>query len=169
MGATDQLRAAYKSAHEFLEGTVADVTAEQAQWQPPGKANPIGAEYAHVLFSEDGVLGAMIGGGAPLMAGRFAGKTGASAPMPQPPNWGDWARTVKVDLAAMREYAHAVYAQTDEVLARLTEADLAREVEFGPGKMPVSMVLTIMANNVAWHTGEISCLKGLQGAKGYPV
>jgi hypothetical protein len=169
MSAVDQLRTSFKVMHDFLENTVADVTAEQAAWQPPGTAHAIGANYGHVLFSEDGIVAGMLRGTAPLMATRFAGKTGASELALQPPAWDEWARTVKVDLPAMREYAHAVYAQTDEYLAGLTEADLARELEFGPlGKQPISFILTIFAANAAWHTGEIACLKGLQGAKGYP-
>lgn len=27
---------------------------------------------------------------------------------------------------------------------------------------------SILIANVQWHTGEVSCVKGLQGEKGYP-
>ena len=170
MGAIDQIRAGYKTMHDFLEGTVADVTADQAHWSPPGSARPIGAQYAHVLFTEDGIVGGMLRGAAPLMATRFAGKTGASEPPPQGFNWGEWASSVKVDLPSLREYGNAVYAATDEYLATVSEADLAREVDMGPnGKYTVGALLNIVMGNAAWHTGEIACLKGLQGGKGYPV
>jgi hypothetical protein len=33
----------------------------------------------------------------------------------------------------------------------------------------VLFVLTAILSNASLHTGEISCLKGQQGAKGYPV
>ncbi len=72
----------------------------------------------------------------------------------------------------MREYAQAVYAATDEYLASLTDEDLGRPVDLsalGLGEMPFSQAfLGGILNGTHWHTGEISCLKGLQGQKGYP-
>jgi hypothetical protein len=77
---------------------------------------------------------------------------------------------VQVDVATMREYANATYAATDEYLTSIGDAELTREIDMGPaGRFPLGQLLTIMMGNVAWHTGEIACLKGLQGAKGYPV
>jgi hypothetical protein len=159
----------FQSMHEFLENTIADVTADQAAWQPPGRAHTIAANYAHVVAGEDGVVNGMVRGAAPLLAGRFAGKTGISEPPPRGFEWDDWARRVSIELPALREYASAVYAATDEYLASISDADLEREVEVGPGKFSLARFLTIMMGNVAWHTGEIACLKGLQGVKGYPV
>jgi hypothetical protein len=70
----------------------------------------------------------------------------------------------------MREYANAVYAATDEYLASISDADLDRVIDMGPaGTYPMGRLLTILMGNVAWHTGEIACVKGLQGAKGYPI
>jgi hypothetical protein len=164
------LRMAYSTMHEFLENTVADVSADQARWQPAGRAISIAANYAHVVFSEDGVINGMLRGGAPLMATRFAGKTGASEPPPQGFEWAEWASRVQVDLPALREYANAAYAATDEYLGSISDSDLEREIDMGAaGKWPLGRFLTVMMGNVAWHTGEIACLKGLQGAKGYPV
>ena len=40
------LREQLKTANELVEGTVDDVTPEQAHWIPPGVAMPIGASYA---------------------------------------------------------------------------------------------------------------------------
>ena len=84
---------------------------------PAGTANPIGATLAHVIVSEDVVTNAILAGGPPLMATAFAGRTGLSEPMPMPgPEWvgyADWARRLRVDLAAHLDYAHAVWAATD--------------------------------------------------------
>src|SRR5262245_42257184 len=163
------LRTGFQTMHEILESTVDGLPAEQAGWQPPGLAHTIGANYGHVVFSEDAVINALVRGGAPLMATRFAGKTGASEPQPPGFEWDAWARRVAVDMPAMGEYARAVYAATDEYLASIDDAELSRAIEMGPGghKLPLGQLLTIMVGNVAMHTGEISCLKGLQGARGY--
>ena len=167
-------------AHDFFEGVLADVTAEQAHWLPPGRANPIGATYAHVLTSEDGIINGTLKGGAPLFATGWAGKAGLSQPPPGPnpdapglPDWGPWAREVQVDLPAMRQYAQAVYAATDAYLASLNDEDFSKTIDLtmlGLGQRSISNILLGgVLSNVQWHTGEIACLKGLQGSKGYPI
>ncbi len=172
----DNLRQQIQGAHEFISGTMADVTAEQAHWQPPGTANPIGAQYVHVLTAEDGVVNGMIRGGTPLFASEFAGRAGFSSPPPQSdteslPNWHAWARDVEVDLDQLREYAAAMHQRTESYLESLSDEDLARPLEHpAVGDATVGRMLDIaVLNNTQWHCGEISCLKGIQGAKGYPV
>jgi hypothetical protein len=170
------LRNAVQQAHDLLEATMADVTPEQAHWTPPGIANPLGATYAHVLISEDMIVNGMFRQQAPLFASSHAGKTGLSEPMPQPgPDWvnyGPWTRRVQIDLSMLREYGRGVFAATDAFLSSLSEADLARELDLtgiGFGKPPLALaIMTLVANHVGTETGEISCLKGLQGARGYP-
>ena len=174
------LRELVKNANELLEGTMADVTAEQAHWVPPGVAMPIGAAYAHVVLSQDGAVNGTFKGGVPLFAAGWAGKTGVSEPPPAPdpgkpgfPDWSGWSRKVKVDLPAMRKYAKAVYAASDDFLATLSLEDLERPVDLtalGLGKSTMGWVIAngIVGNGFT-HCGEISCLKGLQGKRGYPL
>ena len=103
---------------------MADVTQAQADFIPPGVANPLGATYAHVVCSEDMIVQGMFRQAAPLSAGAWADRTGLSEPMPMPgPGWADygpWTRRVKIDLGALRAYAQAVADQTDSWLAGLT-------------------------------------------------
>ncbi|HKP51824.1 MAG TPA: DinB family protein [Chloroflexia bacterium] len=176
MDAVTLLREQLKTAHWVLEGTMADVTPEQMDWAPPGIANPLGASYAHTVTSEDMVINGMLREGAPLFASAWAGKTGSNEPMPRPgPDWekyGSWARNVQVDLPAAREYAQAVYASSDEYLAGLTPEALDTQLDLsgiGMGQVSLASAISLLVighiNNLA---GEISCLKGIQGAKGYP-
>ena len=52
----------------------------------------------------------------------------------------------------------------------LTDADLARIVETPFGRPTVLFLVNrALIGHTHSHTGEISCLKGLQGAKGYVV
>ena len=157
-------------AHELLEMVTADVTPEQAHWIPPGIANPLGALYVHAVCSEDGVVNAMLKGGAPMFASAWAGKTGASEPI-----WElelERARSVKVNLPAFRQYAQAVYAATNEYVALLSENDLTRVVDLsnvGMGQRSVNWILAaLLVSHLNNMSGEISALKGIQGAKGYP-
>jgi hypothetical protein len=159
----------YQGAHGWLEGAIDTLTPEQAAWTPPGLALPAGAHYAHVLLSEDFLIGGALGGGAPLVMSSWQGRTGISE-LPPPAVWDEWARRVVVDLPTARQYAQAVYAATDAYLAGATAADLAREIDltaFGFGIQTAEYLLNNLLLNASAHCGEIACLKGLQGTKGY--
>lgn len=90
------LRQQLKEAHEWLEVTMQGVTAEHLHWNPPGKANPLGASYAHVILGEDFLINVMVKEGAPLAAATWAGKTGLSEMPPGEPqvSWSEWERRV---------------------------------------------------------------------------
>ena len=80
---------------------------------------------------------------------------------------------MKIDLAALCAYARAVAEQTDAWLAGLSEADLDRPLDlsgvgFGQHTLGTAIALLI-ANHLGTETGEIAVLKGLQGARGYPL
>jgi hypothetical protein len=122
------------------------------------------------VCSEDAAVHMLLVGDEPLMEGEWKGKTGISDP-----RWSsefEWAREVKVDLEAAREYANAVYRFTDGYLASLEPADLDRVLDLGKmgfGEKKVAWVISsLVSSHAANLTGEISTLKGLQGAKGYP-
>jgi hypothetical protein len=174
MHATDLYRQLLRGAHDFLESTMADVTPEQFTWDPPGLAFSIAANYAHVLTAEDMVIHRLLKGTSLLAETSAVTGFGASELPPLGPN-GDfkgWSRRAKVDLGAMRSYAKAVYDASDAHLATLTADDLTRPMDlsqFGFGQQPMLFMLTAILANASLHTGEISCLKGLRGAKGYPV
>ena len=80
----DLLRRTVRDARQVLDGTMADVTQAQADYLPPGIANPLGATFAHVVCSEDMVVQGMFRQVAPLGASSWAGRTGLSEPMPMP-------------------------------------------------------------------------------------
>jgi hypothetical protein len=169
--AVSLLRALYKSGHDVVEGTMADVTDEMLAWQPPGNANTIAANYAHIVTGEDALVLGMARGAAPLMATSWAGKIGMSEPPPPGAAMHEWSQRTTIDLTALRQYAQAVYAATDEYLASLSDADLAEQIDasaFGAGMQPRSYLLGLLLANLHWHTGEIACLKGIQGKRGYP-
>ena len=170
MDTISYLREDMRLTHEWQEQTMQDVTQEQLDWRPPGKANPLGATYAHSLCSEDAIVHQVLVGDLPLFEGEWKGKTGISDP-----RWGsefEWAREVKVDLKTAQEYADAVYSFTDEYLASLEPADLDRTLDLseeGFGEKKVAWVFSaFLSAHASNMTGEISTLKGVQGAKGYP-
>ena len=164
------------TVHQWLEGTMADVTQEQADWPPPGVANPLGACYAHAVTAEDRIIHGMLMGEAPLAATTWAGRTGQSELQPRPgqdqAGYAAWTRNVRVELGAARAYAQAVYAATDAYLASLTAEDLDRPLDLSSVGVGMQTVAWVLGNLIVGHAhnllGEISCLKGVQGARGYP-
>lgn len=164
-----------KAAHDLFLSTGADIKEEDVHTQPGGQAFPLGATYAHLVFSEDVIVQGMIQGKAPLFQTDWKDKTGASAPMPNmDENWDtnnkEWNKTVKIEMAKLHEYEKAVFAATDAYVNSLTDADLEKEIDLGSwGKKTVAVLL---CEFVIGHTnslaGEISVLKGVAGSKGYP-
>ena len=171
--AVNLLRSQFQAVHNgWLEPTMQGMTAAQAHWQAPGgRAAPIGAQYAHHIFGIDFLILGFVRKGAPLAASSFAGKTGVSEPYPMEGDWNEWARRVRVDLDALRQYAQAVYSALDAQLAELSDDDLATSIDMtslGFGQQTLGSFLTTLLIHGAVHTGEIAVTKGLQGLKGYP-
>jgi len=170
MDAISTHREGLRWAFELLDMVMADVTPEMAHTTPPGIANPLAAIYAHAVIDLDTIPNYLLQGKAPLYQSSWAGKTGISDPQWQATF--DWARSVQVDLPTARQYAQAAYESTDSFLASLTEADLTREIDLsgvGFGARTLSWCITaLVVSHLNNMVGEISALKGIQGAKGYP-
>lgn len=170
MTRVELLRAQLKDAHDAIEETMADVTQELLDRMPSGVANPIGERYAHNATAEDSLVNLIVRGEAPLMSSTWQGRTGISEPRfgsdPQ------YARSVRVQLGAVKDYARAVYAQSDAYLASLKDADLDRIVDMSPlpfGKVSVWWILSrlVIAHDYEVH-GEIAAVKGVLGVRGFP-
>jgi hypothetical protein len=175
MTALQLLKDQLKDARKNFEATVGDLTQDQLHQNPGGKALPVGAQYAHLICSEDTIIHGMLQGKPSLSETTFKDKTGLSEPMPaMDAEWSEanekWSKNVQIDLSQLQEYSKAVYVATDEYIDSLKEEDLDREIDLGGfGKYTTAQILS---GFVIGHTnslmGEISALKGLQGLKGYP-
>ncbi len=170
MDAVSLLQQQSFGTHQWLENTVGEVTPEQVHWATPNGLH-LGAHYAHIVGGEDMLINVVAKGGAPMAATAWAGKTGLSEPMPQGA-YDAWARTVQIDMPALRAYGQAVFANTADYIKSLTPEDLDRKIDltaFGLGEVSLGFFISgIVLANANWHCGEISCIKGLQGLKGYP-
>jgi hypothetical protein len=168
LDAVTLLRMQMDEAHKLLESTVGDLTGDQLHYLPEGRALPVGAAYAHVIFSED-ILVQMLRGQEPLF--ETGTSTGASEPMPNfMKGWEDyaaWTKRVRFDLSRLREYAKAVYANTDAYLATLSDPDLDKPGPWGDNSLAY-FISRAMVGHIDNLAGEISAAKGLQGLQGYP-
>ncbi len=166
MDAVEAIKGTINHSHEWFEGTTSDLTQEQADFLPPGTAHPIGEIIAHILQSEDAVINGMIQGQPSVWeSGGWEEKLGIPNVTRQTQ---EVARGFKGEVAALQPYKEAVFASTQAFLDGLSAEELDREVQSSEGAMTIFDALTnaLVGNNLA-HTGEISALKGVQGAKGY--
>jgi len=176
MDSISLLREQLREAHALLEAVMEGVTPEAAHWIPPGQANPVGATYAHVVLFEDMIINGVLSHRKPLYETTWAGKVGMNELMPrQGEEWEDyanWTRRVRVDLQQVREYARAVYANTEEYLSSLRPENLDIEIDLSGVGDNVVTLGHVLSRSIVGHAdniaGEISCLKGLQGLQGYP-
>lgn len=163
-----------KAVHSALEQTMDGVTDEVAHFMPEGKANPIAGTYAHLVFSEDLFIHNFLKKTQPLVDSTFKDKTGASEthPMEWVEAYPNWLKEVRVDIKQFREYSKAVFAESEEYVASLTDEDLEKDVDMSAMGMGKRKVYDFITNLISGHAysimGEIAVLKGIQGLKGYP-
>lgn len=170
MNTVDLIQFALGNALGILQQVTADLTQEQADWVPPGIANPIGALYWHLIASVDQVVHGRGMDQAPLsQAQGWQGKVLVGSPPEGEPGHPPEIREARVDLPALHEYAQAVSQAIQDWLASLTPEDLERKLDTPIGELNLGQMLETF---VIWHTnahcGEISALKGCQGVQGYP-
>jgi hypothetical protein len=172
MDSIELLQYSLGNAMGILGQVTADLTQAQADWQPPGCANPIGALYWHTVSGADYVLHEWCQGQVPLSARGGWQEKALTVSVPEPEHGGDWLgymRAIRVDLPALHEYTKAVAEAAQSWLASLAPSDLERKIDTPVGALNVGQLLeTFVIWHVNAHCGEISTLKGCQGAKGYP-
>jgi hypothetical protein len=166
------LQYSLSNAFGILGQVTADLTQEQADWMPPGIANPIGATYWHTVSSVDFIANMWCLGQQPLSETAGWRDRALSHSVPEPEHGGDWLtymRAIRVDLPELHEYSRAVGAMVKDWLVSLTDADLERVLETPVGELNLGQVLaTFVVWHIDAHCGEISALKGCQGFSGYP-
>jgi hypothetical protein len=133
----DSLRRRAAKTGRWFEETVADGSADEANWWPPGTANSIGATYLHVAINTDVELNQLVHLRAPLVDAEWAGDVGQGYPY-DPDRFDSWVRHAPVD---MTRAGLGVWEGRD--LYELHGCDHPRI-----------------------HGGEIAVLKGLQGGVG---
>jgi hypothetical protein len=143
-----------------------DLTSDQAHYHPTGVVNPVVSLLLHAASFEDLVVNRTAQGkqrvwdtegwekklGIPIVGQQDLQK----------------ARAMKVDFNLVKQYVKAVSDASEAYLNHVSDADLDREIETRAGKQPlVNMLSSALITHKLEHLGEISVIKGLQGAKGW--
>jgi len=161
------LREQLTQAHLVVEQTLTELIPELGHCRFPEWAHLVGL-YAHAVCVEDATITALLQGGAPLFATAWAHQVTWSPP-PPPSERGHqaWASHVLAELAAVRQYAAAVYAATDGYVAALSPEALGRTVELsslGLGQPTVAWLLSrFVLGELARLCRELSVVKSRAG------
>jgi hypothetical protein len=184
-------------AFELLEQLVSDLTQDQAEWQPPGKANPISALYWHIVayvdqYGHEWCMAPFMPitfeewfearcakqelgmGQAPLRhSAGWQEKVVIALPPenPEDPYWDvrNMREGLRVNLPALHDYARATAQTLLNWVVSLTPEDLQRTIDTPIGELNLGQILELfIIQHISSHIGEISALKGCQGLKGYP-
>ena len=160
-------------AFDILEQLVSDLTQEQADWQPPGNVNPIGALYWHIIGYVDEIVHDWGMGQTPLkQITDWQEKVVLTSPPLDPEDPMGELRAIReglrVDLPALHDYARATSQVVQDWVATLTPEDLERPIDTPIGELKMGQMLeAFIIWHINVHCGEISALKGYQGLKGY--
>ena len=162
MNAREAIRLSLDTGHmvfsAYLEG-LSD--ADLMRRASPG-INHINWQVGHLILAEHQMVGRACPGSMPALPAGFAEKYSKETA-------GSDNASQFCSKAELLKAAAEQRAATLGVLANLSDADLDREIEVFGRKMSVGGALTgLLLGNTFAHTGEISALKGLHGAKGYP-
>lgn len=156
MNTVELLQYSLDFAFEVLGLVTADLTQEQADWQPPGVASSITANYSHIITYMGWILEKSL---IPCDDSLFQEDRPAETVL----------QDVQVELFDLHKRASEIRKAYQDWLSSLTPADLDVELKTSVGPLNVGQTVEIY---VVWHInvhcGEISAIKGCQGAKGYP-
>ena len=157
MNTVEQLQFSLGAAFDILGLVTADLTQEQADWQPPGTANSITSVYSHILTYVDYYVRTY------FIEGQPQPQTVESRPDEL------WLRDVQVDLSELHAYADQVRNTAQNWLSSLAPEDLEPKELTTAGEISLGQAVELF---LIWHLnahcGEIAALKGCQGLKGYP-
>ena len=144
------------------------LTEEQFNWQPPGTVNPICATLIHLISGEDMFIQELIQGKQQGWETQdWNQKIGIQSPPGGPGNGWEDCKSNHICIEPVLAYRKAVQEAMDAYLAKITEEELDRQVNFFGNKMPVAELLMIIVVHSASHAGEIAAVKGMQGDKGW--
>ena len=151
-------------ARRELNGVMQGVTQEIGNWQPPGLANSIVDLYFHTVSAQDRLL-TRLEAARPTLIDKWADRLKIPADFRHTP---EASRALRADISTLSQYGEAVFADVDKFIGSLTAADMERMVDGARGPVSiVTQIAALLATHTYEHIGEISAMKGVQGAKGY--
>ena len=165
MDGVAHLKDGLKKMHENILNSVKGIDDEKLHFNPMGKGNSIAFLFWHMVRTEDLVVNMMVRKQKPVW-----NREGWDAKLDMDPKsqgtgmTDEAARKVRItSMADFVAYSEAVFADTMQYVATLTEADLTTELDSPMGKMTLLNALQAMGvEHGIGHIAEIEYIKGLQ-------
>lgn len=156
MNTVELLQFSLDAAFDVLEQVTADLTQKQADWQPPGNASSITANYRHVIAYAEFELEKVL---IPCDDTLFQYDPPEEIVL----------HDVQEELPDLHKRAGNLKKAYHDWLSSLTPADLDVELNTSIGPLNLGQTVALyLIWHINVHCGEISAIKGLQGGKGYP-
>lgn len=160
------LRLAFSELHDELRRELDEAPDDWLNWQPAPGMNHIGFLFWHLVRDEDWILPWISKVEPVWVADGWAKRWGLNALEQGTGFEPERAAEIRASREDLTTYSEKVWARSDELLSRLSEADLDRDLP-GGGDLPdynVGSLLTTGCLNHSWtHLGEIRYIKGLKG------
>jgi hypothetical protein len=152
-----------ESAFGLLNVCAGGMDDAQYNWAPGGTCNTIAKSHVHAVSSIDFFINATINGGQMLWA-----PVAQEHALPQSP-LEIWKHEGTISKATIDAYAASAQKAALDVVARLSDSDLDREIDTPFfGKKSVAWLLQLVSTHSTGHGGDIAAVKGMQGLKGLP-
>ncbi len=162
-----------RELHESIGEATKGLTPEQHHWSPGGRVNHIAFILWHYARTQDNVIRFILQRRPTIwMEGGWDKRFGLDSKAQGTGMSQEDALKLRISsLEDFRTYMHLVFKETEDYVAKVTEADLARVVLVKPlGEMPVERVLghTVLTHGFG-HLGEIWTIRGALGMPGNPI
>lgn len=173
MSAKNFIQNSLANLHERLNEAVQDLSEEQINWRSNQGGNSIAFMIWHFARTEDNIIQFALQRKPTVWQDEgYAEKFGLDARAQGTGMTAEQAGAVRLPSGqAILPYLKAVWTNTEDYVAGLSDAELTEEIELrGLGKQPREALIgnTLMTHGYG-HLGEIWYVKGLQGLPGSPV
>jgi hypothetical protein len=166
MNTQDYIRHEFGQGHQILQGILKDTPDDVLNHIPAGgNLGSAASILSHLIYDEDMILSGVAGKPMLWESAGWKDKTGVAIPGPM--QAAEWTSKVRIT-PQFREYAEAVFANTDAVVAGLADDHMEKEMQGPFGPTTAAKMLALGVYHLAGHSGEIAALKGVQGVKGLP-
>lgn len=153
--------------HDWMDGSIRDLTLEQLNWNPDGKTISAGFAVWHVVRTQDNITNFVMQRKTPIWLEQgYVEKFGLPKVEQGTGMPNDDARDLQInDLALLREYGTAVNDCVKDYLKDVDMATLEEVQMIKPlGEMPKWKVFRqVCMTHGFMHLGEVNANKGLMG------
>ena len=167
MNAKEYFQKQLTSLHYLVDAATKDLTDDELNYTPPGTTNPVGLTWLHLLDSEDQFIAQLETRKTIWEQAGWDQRLGFERLPRIGDDWHDLrANLMRVD--DLLAYQEAIRQSTDAYLQNLTADQFTQPVKFLSREVEIVDVLVLLISHSLFHAGEISNLRGVQGAQGLP-